>query len=219
MKLKGPALAGLFFVLTSPFWAQSPAAARLSAAGQVYFRQFVERFTPLVVQNDRGRGPGNRGNYRWDKTNRDCAGLVRYVYREALTEHGVAFFDRYPTLNGISRPQNTGELKRALFAWQNRNNTARDMITHSVFIGRVTDQGSLKTGDLLYFESSELKIRHVMLVVRAAADIFLVYHTGDDRDELRIRTLADIRGLPESQWHPDTANPVFRGIYRPTFLQ
>lgn len=57
-----------------------------------------------------------------------------------------------------------------------------------------------------------------MLVIRSQREIFLVYHTGDVRNELRIRTLDDIAALPEIEWHPDGTNPVFQGFFRPIFL-
>ncbi len=58
-----------------------------------------------------------------------------------------------------------------------------------------------------------------MLVVRSGKGIFLVYHTGDQRDELRLRTIEDLYRHEQIQWHPSPDNPVFRGVYRPDFLQ
>lgn len=37
-------------------------------------------------------------NRRWDELNRDCAGLVRFAYIEALKRHDDAFFASYATL-------------------------------------------------------------------------------------------------------------------------
>jgi uncharacterized protein len=37
-------------------------------------------------------------NRRWDELNRDCAGLVRFAYIEALKRHDDAFFASYTTL-------------------------------------------------------------------------------------------------------------------------
>ncbi len=178
----------------------------------------MEIFTPLVIRREKSEREGKQGNYRWHKTNRDCAGLVRYVFAEAMSPHDGHFLGYYPELNALPDSPDTGELRRARVQWQQGNNTARELIQHSIILGRTVQTGALKTGDLLYFESAELKIRHVMLVIRSPRGVFLVYHTGDERDELRIRTLADILSLPETQWHPEPGNPVFRGYFRPAFL-
>ena len=156
-------------------------------------------------------------HYRWDKKNRDCAGLVRYLFWEAMQPHNDAFLQKYPAMRSF--PANPpAALLRLKPAWSYDNLNAAQLIGRSRPIDRSLQVNSLKTGDLLYFQSAELKIRHVMLVVRSGAAVFLVYHTGDDRDELRIRTFADIMALPEAHWHPEVQNPVFRGVYRPQFL-
>ncbi len=43
-------------------------------------------------------------NRRWDELNRDCAGLVRFAYIEALKRHGDAFFASYATLVSPANP-------------------------------------------------------------------------------------------------------------------
>jgi len=211
--LKGPAFAGLFFVLSAGTGGFPPGASRLSAAGQQYFRAFIDVFTPLVLKREKKPG----GNARWGDKNRDCAGLVRYLFWEALQAHGETFFDAYPQTRGLNPGDRRGFKGVAEF-WSRGNYTAPDLIRQARPLGRGVVASALKTGDLLYFNSAELKIRHVMLVIRAERDIFLVYHTGDVRNELRIRTLADIAALAETEWHPDSGNPVFQGFFRPVFL-
>lgn len=209
-RLEGPAFAGLFFALSLILSAHT--AAKLSAPGQQYFRNFLDAFTPLVLKREK-----KGGNPRWGGKNRDCAGLVRYLFWEALQPHREDFFDMYPAVRAVRRPD-FREFSAIETAWAKDNFTAPQLIARSVFQTRALDKNRLKSGDLLYFQSAELKIRHVMLVLRTGAEIFLVYHTGDARNELRIRTLLDIANLTESEWHPEPANPVFRGIYRPMFL-
>ena len=53
--LKGPAFAGLFFVLSAGTGGFPPGASRLSAAGQQYFRAFIDVFTPLIYVAKSGR--------------------------------------------------------------------------------------------------------------------------------------------------------------------
>lgn len=212
MLARSPALAGLFFSLV----VSAAEAPQLSASGQLYFRRFVEQFTPLVVRNEKR---DRRLNFRWDSANRDCAGLVRYVFHEALVSHRESFFTHYPEMARLGNYAGERELSLAGRYWSAGNQTAPDLLRHSRYRGRSTDLQKLKTGDILYYESAEWRIRHVMLVVRSGNGVFLVYHTGDQRDELRLRTVEDMRTQNEAQWHPDPDNPVFRGIYRPAFLE
>jgi uncharacterized protein YfaT (DUF1175 family) len=209
---RSPALAGLFFSLV----VSAAEAPQLSASGQLYFRRFVEQFTPLVVRNEKHN---RRLNFRWDSANRDCAGLVRYVFHEALSQHRESFFAHYPELSRLGNYAGEVEFSNARRYWNAGNQTAPDLLRHARYLGRNTGLQKLKTGDILYYESAEWRIRHVMLVVRSGKGIFLVYHTGDQRDELRLRTVEDMRIHDVPQWHPDADNPVFRGVYRPVFLQ
>lgn len=224
---KGPAFAGLFFALSFLCPLHVVDLPQLPAVDQQYFRHFIEIFTPTLLGHDRktagarsrptGHDRLSAGHYRWDKKNRDCAGLVRYLFWEAMQTHNDAFLQHYPAMRSF--PANPpASLLRLRPAWNQDNLSAAQLIGRSRLVGRGMPVNSLKTGDLLYFQSAELKIRHVMLVVRSGASVFLVYHTGDDRDELRIRTFADISALPEGHWHPEPQNPVFRGVYRPAFL-
>jgi len=213
---KGPAFAGLFFALSILCPLHAADLPRLAAGDQQYFRHFIEVFTPTLLARDR-KAAGANTHYRWDKKNRDCAGLVRYLFWEAMQPHNDAFLQQYPAMRSF--PANPpAALLKLRPAWGHDNLNAAQLISRSRPIGRSMPVNSLKTGDLLYFLSAELKIRHVMLVVRSGAAVFLVYHTGDDRDELRIRTFTDITGLPDANWHPEAQNPVFRGVYRPVFL-
>lgn len=209
---KGPAFAGLFFVFITAAGGYPHGRPKLSPSGQQYFRAFLEAFTPLVLKREK-----KGGNVRWGEKNRDCAGLVRYLFWETMQPHAEAFYDSYPEARGV-RTGDMREFRGVESSWTAGNFTAAGLIAQSLYLGRNTETLRLKSGDLLYFQSTELKIRHVMLVIRTGRDIFLVYHTGDARGELRIRTFADIGSLPESEWHPDVSNPVFRGVYRPQFL-
>lgn len=209
--VKGPAYAGLFFALSGVLWAEP----RLSAAGQAHFRRFIEAFTPLVVRYERR---DRRLNYRWHATGRDCAGLIRYVFYEALVRHDEAFFSRYPELARIGNYPNPGEFSAVQSVWSSHNSTAPELLHKARYLNRTATAASLKSGDIFYYESAEWRIRHAMLVLRAGSRVFLVYHTGDARNELRLRTLEDLRQWHEPQWHPEPGNPVFRGVYRPFFL-
>jgi uncharacterized protein len=211
---KGPALAGLFFGLSFGLSiTYADAAAKLSAQEQDSFRTFIEAFMPAVLRQEK-----KHGNYRWHSSNRDCAGLVRYVFWEALQSHDDRFLDYYPAMRGSDLNRRSFRTRDVAMQWQQTNQTATQLIVHSRQLTRSPNENELKTGDLFYFFSPELRIRHVMMVIRARHRVFLVYHTGDQRDELRIRNLADLAALPETQWHADAQNPVFQGVFRPQFL-
>jgi uncharacterized protein YfaT (DUF1175 family) len=216
LRIRSPAVAGFLFLLFLSHADSSPDTPQLSASGQLYVRRFIEQFAPLIVQNERH---SRRLNFRWDLTNRDCAGLVRYVFHEALSPHRESFFAHYPELYRLGNYPNQGELSRARRYWNTGNQTTPDLLQHTRYIGRQTGLQNLKTGDIVYYESSELRVRHLMLVVRSGRGIFLFYHTGDQRDELRLRTVEDLRRMEVPHWHPDADNPAFRGVYRPAFLQ
>lgn len=211
---RGPALAGLFFALTTAGSLYSE-QAKLSQSGQTYFRAFLESFTPLVLKREKTR---NGTNYRWGDKNRDCAGLVRYLFWEAMQPHDKVFATQYPDMDRLMPATNATELIRISHEWSAQNFTALQLKARSRFLGRSVNPGQLKTGDLLYFESGELRIRHIMLLLRSGPGIYLVYHTGDERNELKIRTLGDLKSLPGTEWHPEAANPVFQGFFRPQFL-
>lgn len=216
LKPKGPAIAGLFFALSTTF-AAAAEIHPLPVPAQLYFRRFVELFTPAVLNKEKNSSRA-AANYRWDRKNRDCAGLVRYLFWEAMQSHNENFYAAYPVMRQLPAADLPRSLAAVQSAWADGNLNAAELIAHGRYLGREFAPRTLKTGDVLYFQSAELKIRHVMLVVRSGAQAYLVYHTGDKRDELRIRTLADILMLPEAEWHPEAANPVFKGIYRPKFL-
>ncbi len=212
---KGPAVAGLFFALSfACVDVTAGDTARLSAQEQESFRRFIEAFTPLVLRHEK-----KRRNYRWHSSNRDCAGLIRYLFWEALQPHDDRFLDNYyPELRGAGASAISSHAREISRRWQTGNQNAEQLIDHSQRVTRSPLSRTLKTADLLYFYSAELKIRHVMLVIRTGNSVFAVYHTGDNRDELRIRSLADLAALPEPQWHADPQNPVFMGVFRPRFL-
>ncbi len=211
---KGPALAGLFFtLLLAPFATVGSNTQKLSAEAQQDFRAFVETFAPQVLRFER-RG----ANYRWHSSNRDCAGLVRYLFWEAMQQHDERFLDHYAKMRALSNVSLRRSLGPIVREWQRDNLTAGQLISHTMRISHSAQPQRLKTGDLLYFYSPELKIRHVMLIIRSGAAVLAVYHTGDSRGELRIRTLDDLNALPDAQWHIQPQNPVFQGVFRPRFL-
>lgn len=179
---------------------------------------------------------------RWRLAERDCAGLVRFAYREALRRHGDGY-----AMRGLSDPP---PFDVARFAYP-----AVPLLGQALFLvpgaeqlppgarrvggrafspfaeGRVLVEGSARrvpiapqealAADLLYFapRPSARFDRHLMLVAGALpdGDRLLVYHTGPDDSgsgEVRLVALKALLRHPDPDWHPAPDNPLFLGVYR-----
>ena len=141
----------------------------------------------------------------WHPEQRDCAGLVRFAYREAFRrfsperlEHGL-----WKNATGNAIPFADAETLLA-------NNFTR--------IGR--DDGARRqaqSGDLVAYRQRD-GTYHLMLVVRtegpAVGDALVVYHPGDGGPHLRVGRLADLARLAPHEWRPRPENGAFLGFYR-----
>jgi uncharacterized protein YfaT (DUF1175 family) len=178
----------------------------------------------------------------WNIEQRDCAGLVRFAWREALRTHDRPWFQRMgehydpvapdltsnfaATLHGKLFRTATGTFNPADLA-QGRFSEFADAQTlkmfNAEFIGRDRDQA--KPGDLLFFHQPWVQKFpfHVMIfigeprVASEGARDWVVYHTGaspaDEGTVKKVR-LAVLDGHPEKRWRPVTPNPNFLGFYR-----
>ena len=143
---------------------------------------------------------------RWAKVHQDCAGLVRFAYKEALRKHerpghrDVAAFT-YPNIpllgdepfqmrDGFTAAANAKTL------WE--HNTR--MISKDVSAGL--------PGDLLFFKTEEGM--HSMVLLAGGR---VVYHTGS-KDGVRLVSLAMLSAHPDAAWHPVPHNPKFLGVHR-----
>ncbi len=173
--------------------------------------------------------------YRTSAEVTDCAGLIRYAFREALRAHTPewqrqANLPMAPALPEIRRRPSpaphgwplfrVGEREYAEFA-----DASTIIRLNSRRLG--SDLKALHPGDLLYFrQSSQAMADHLMVFVGAsrfesgAAD-WVVYHTGpiDGRPgEVRKTRLADLVRHPLARWRPLLANPAFIGVFRLNIL-
>ena len=172
---------------------------------------------------------------RWAEIHHDCAGLIRFAYKEALRRHdrewlsGVKYLHRpvqrdvrrynypeVPTLGervfrtrpGAYRPGD--DLERDF----SPSASARILWEHNtVFLGK--DLQDARPGDLLFFRDPERHSSpmHSMILL----DGRLVYHTGDD--EVRMVTIADLNSHRDDRWHVRRDNPHFLGFYRWKILE
>ncbi len=166
---------------------------------------------------------------------RDCSGLIRFAYVEALkpkTPHWFAQFPflptpRTPPVASLSYPLPL--LSRSLF--RVAPGTYRpDDVTHGRFVGMATAQEMLhymsvplgrdvreaERGDLLFFAHpiAEGSGYHSMVYL---GDGMVVYHTGlspDEGGEVRLLSLDTLRRHPDPSWRPVADNPHFLGFHR-----
>lgn len=172
----------------------------------------------------------------------DCAGLLRYAYREALSRHDDTWF----VATGIEVMAPPGEIRAwrypdsplgaALFrvrpgAFEPSDVTdgafaqfadARTLVERNAYpVSR--DVRAALPGDLLFYRQfGQSSPWHSMIVTRAGSDGTVVYHTGPDHGapgELRRVSLAELLDHPQLQWRPLPANPNFLGVYRWNILR
>jgi uncharacterized protein len=177
----------------------------------------------------------------------DCAGLLRYAYREALKRHSDSWF----LATGMDVAAPPGEirawhypdtpLKTGLFRVQPGRFDAADVDDgaftqfadartliqrNAFFISR--DARTAQPGDLLFFRQfGQSSPWHSMIVTRIGAEPGVVYHTGPDHSapdhngagEIRRVTLIELLNHPDPRWRPVAANPNFLGVYRWNILR
>jgi len=181
---------------------------------------------------------------QWNPAQRDCAGLVRFAWREALRRHDRLWFQRMgpgyeavaPDTQGFKvensplgeklfradfgsfKPGDLADGKFSEFA------DARTLKTfNTVFLSR--DRHLAQPGDLLiYYQPWVQKSPyHVMIFLGAAsispehADDWVVYHTGAspiDKGTVKKVRLAVLDHHPDPRWRPIEGNRNFLGFYR-----
>ena len=180
----------------------------------------------------------------WNEGQRDCAGLVRFAWREALRTHDRAWLLRMGegydpvapdvrayTLEHSPIGEKLFRTNAGSFSESNLSDgtfsefaDARTLKEfNSRFVGR--DAGRAEAGDLLIFHQPWVQKYpyHVMIFLgrarvdnEGAAD-WLVYHTGSsaaDAGEVRKVRLAVLARHPDPRWRPVVANKNFLGFYR-----
>jgi uncharacterized protein YfaT (DUF1175 family) len=180
----------------------------------------------------------------WNEGQRDCAGLVRFSWREALRAHDRAWLlrmgeaydpvapdvraytlERSPVGEKLFRTTagsfSESNLSDGTFSEYADARTLKEF--NSRFVGR--DPRRAEPGDLLFFHQPWVQKYpyHVMLFLgrarvddEGAAD-WLVYHTGSspgDAGEVRKVRLSVLARHPDPRWRPVAGNKNFLGFYR-----
>lgn len=182
----------------------------------------------------------------WSVEQRDCAGLVRFAWREALRRHDRSWFQAMgegyeavaPDLRAytLDRSPLGEKLFRSDYGQYRENDPnfsefadARTLKNYNaVFISR--DPIRARPGDLLFFHQPWVQRfpYHVMIYLgeprhasQGAAD-WVVYHTGSSPSgsgEVKKVRLADLNRHPDKRWRPVENNRNFLGFYRLKILE
>jgi uncharacterized protein len=186
---------------------------------------------------------------QWNIEQRDCAGLVRFAWREALRKHDRPWFqgigegveavapdvraftlDRSPVGEKLFRTEfgsfqeadlTNGKLSEFADARTLKN-------YNSTFVSR--DWRQAQAGDLLFYHQPWVQKYpyHVMLFLGEARHAnegtpdWVVYHTGasaEDKGEVKKVRLAVLAQHPDRRWRPVEGNRNFLGFYRLKILQ
>lgn len=185
----------------------------------------------------------------WNAEQRDCAGLVRFAWREALRRHDRRWLARmgasyeafapdvraYKLEGGLLGEKlfrtafgsfRESDLKDGTFSEFADARTIKNFNVE--FVGR--DRREARPGDLVFFHQpwAQRYPYHVMIFLgparseaEGAAD-WVVYHTGTsvtDKGEVRKLRLAVLDQHPDRRWRPVEHNRNFLGFYRLKILQ
>jgi hypothetical protein len=178
----------------------------------------------------------------------DCAGLLRYAYREALLRHDDKWFadERAAGMMTVMPP--LGEVRQyhypetplgadlfrvraGKFALSDEKDGAFAqfadaktlMMENAHLIGR--DIHMAKAGDLIFYRQlGQNSPYHSMIIIKDTGSDAesVVYHTGPvgrERGEVRRMTMADLLNHPDARWRPVAGNPNFLGVYRWNILR
>lgn len=201
---------------------QAPAASALLSQGDK--DAFRTWFISLLERQLDGPSPA------WEPAQRDCAGLLRFAFREAWGPHTEAWRDRvaFPAAPVAvdPSPAMAGPWREAFPTPAGWNPFAKGAFLRRyacVPMGR--DLAEAKPGDLIFFArgGAHPEPDHAMAFVRPDMDgqPVLLYHTGPEgtgatrtEGEIRRVRLEDLLHHPEPDFRPLPENPAFIGLYR-----
>lgn len=165
----------------------------------------------------------------WEPAQRDCAGLLRFAFRESLVPHTAAWRERVAFTAG---PPGQDPAPGFAGAWREGFPTpeGRRPFARGAFLRRFSclslgqSLELARPGDLIFFARGGARAQpdHVMAFVRPDVDgaPMLLYHTGPDGSagtdpgEVRRVRLDDLMHHPEPDFRPLPENPSFLGLYR-----
>ncbi|WP_188901272.1 DUF1175 family protein [Deinococcus aerophilus] len=201
-----------------------PDAAELTGQDRV---RFADWFAAVAESQYSGM------NADWRPEDRDCGGLLRYAFVNALLPHDPAWIAKFrylprptsPDVQGLSYPlpvisrsvfrvaggaYRPGDIEAGRLVGRT---TVQYLATHSmVRVSRTLDQA--RRGDVLVFLRPGLRSYHSMVYLGGGR---VVYHTGaspEEGGEVRLLTVQSLLRYAERAFHPAPSNPNFLGVYR-----
>ena len=185
----------------------------------------------------------------WNPAQRDCAGLVRFAWREAIRAHDRAWFRRMGAAYSSVAPDvaayklNESVLGEKIFRTDFGAFKAKDLTDgkfsefadartlkdfNATFISR--DRKQARAGDLIFFYQpyAQKLPYHVMIFLGEAqqnadgASDWVVYHTGasvTDQGTVKKVRLSVLDHHPDRRWRPVLENRNFLGFYRLKILE
>jgi uncharacterized protein YfaT (DUF1175 family) len=164
----------------------------------------------------------------------DCAGLIRYAYREALRTHD-SVWSKTAALPLVPAIPSVRKYEYPFTPWG-----AALFRTGPESLGEFADAGTLlrynahlvsrdlrqaRPGDLLFFRQEDAAMPYHSMIylgrsqVENAAGPFIIYHTGPSQNppskgEVRRPSVTELLKHPDPAWHPVTENPHYLGVYR-----
>jgi uncharacterized protein YfaT (DUF1175 family) len=177
----------------------------------------------------------------------DCAALIRYCYRQALSRHdgnwpAESRLPLVPAASSVKKYQypftpleaNLFRLQPGPFIPSDLNNgsfaqfaNAETLQRFNTFlIGRDVHQA--KPGDLVFFRrAGDPPVYHSMIFigksqVEPSLESYFVYNTGPEgtrTGEMKRLSVTELLHFPDPQWRPQRANAQFLGVFRWNILR
>lgn len=180
----------------------------------------------------------------WPAIHQDCAGLVRFAYKEALREHDAKWLGKRRSRKSSARAPDVAAIRyphlpflgdqlfrRTAGAFRpdlpiseqfTAAATAPVLYAHNT-VFRSREISEAESGDLLFYSVPDGtgSRMHTMIVLGEGPNARVVYHTGleGERGEVRIVTVAQLAAHPDAGWHPLAHNPRFLGVHRLALLE
>lgn len=168
----------------------------------------------------------------WEVAQRDCAGLVRFAFREALRERsddqlrtlGLPKRLLVPEVSFAARRQfpfypNIWEIGLESLPPTKRYGAFADAETLTSFNFRLKSRAlaDARPGDLLVYrrDFAGAEPYHLMMYAGGRPRPVVVYHTGVSTSETPVRVVAldELVHAADASWLPLAENPYFLGIY------
>ena len=174
-------------------------------------------------------------NMSWNGAERDCAGLIRYAYREALKRHDDEWLGR----SGLVLDKNIPDIRKFHYPdvpvigeniFRLREGSAGDETAFGPFADAETlskyttsfvsrSLSDARQGDILFFRiEGKGKVQYHSMIAAGTYDgrIMLIYHTGK-KDIIKRVDAGYLKG--SGVFDPDAHNGKFLGVFRFRILE